>query len=442
MCPPIAKVRAIETIDSRGFPTLRAFVTLQNGATASASVPTAGDSAGPKELTQHRDGASSRYGGQGLQRAAASVTEVISPALEDIDPCRQDEIDRLLLELQNDPAHSAIGPVATLGVSMAVARTAAAAERVPLYRHLGGTRARRLPLPMINVLNGGAHADNNIDLEEFMIVPVGAASFAQAIQWGSETFHALHAVLRKRRLLTTVGDEGGFAPTLSGNTNEQSCELIVEAIESAGYRPGTDVALAIDAAAAQLFDGTQYQLRWSGQKPKSRDDMLGMYGGMIWRFPIVALEDGLAANDWLGSRTQTSLFGWKIQTVGDDIYATDSRQITEGVRQNATNAVVIRLSQVGTVTQALDATRVCRDAGWAPIVAASQGDTEDSFVSDFAVAAGCPQIKAGSVCRGERVAKYNRLLQIEQELGPAALFETPLQWKPWREAAKDPQRRR
>lgn len=440
MRPSISRIHGLEVLDSRGFPTVRACVTLSDGTTAWASVPAAGESGGPKEALQHRDHDDSRYCGHGVRAAALSIGEVIEPRLRGLDPARQDEVDGVLLDL-TATTEQPLGANATLGVSMAVARAAATADSLPLYRYLGGAAARRLPLPMMNLLNGGTHADNNIDLEEFMVVPVGASSFGEAIRWGTETFHALRSVLTKRGLATVVGDEGGFAPVLGDDPNRQACELIVEAIEKAGYRPGYDIAIAIDAAAGQFFDGQQYQLRWSGQKPKSAEDMLGLYGSLIWNFPVVALEDGLAAHDWRGSRAQTSLFGWKIQTIGDDLYATNTDHIAEGVRHNATNAVVIRLSQVATVTQGLNAIRACREAGWAPIIAASPADTDDTFTADFTVATGCGQIKAGSACRGERVSKYNRLLVIEQELMGAASFVSPLSWLPWREAAQSPYRR-
>jgi enolase len=340
-----------------------------------------------------------------------------------------------MIDLDGTPNKGRLGANAILAVSMAVARAAAESCGVPLYRYLGGAGATTLPVPMMNIINGGSHADNTIDFEEFMIVPNCAGSFHEALRIGCEVYRSLKATLRKRSIATVIGDEGGFAPNLG--SNEKPCELIVQAIADAGYEPGKDVAMAIDVAAESFFEDGVYHLRRSGQGSKNRDQMLGVLGSLIHRFPLVAIEDGLASEDWLGFVTQTSLFGWKIQIVGDDLYATNRVQIAEGVAKGATNASLIRPSQIGTVTETIEAVKLCRSAGWNFIVADRAGDTEDTFTADLAVAMGGGQIKCGAPCRGERTAKYNRLLEIEDELGDAARFRSPLQWKPWAQAAQE-----
>jgi enolase len=435
MSARIESVRALEVLDSQGHPTVRAFVTLSDGITASAIVAAGGGSAGSKEVFELRDGDPHRYGGRGVLQAVAHIERDIAPKIIGFDPRRQAEIDRVMIELDGTPDKGRLGANAILAVSMAVARAGAAAAGLPLHAYLGGPAANRLPLPMMNVINGGVQANNNIDLEEFMVVPVGAPTFSEAIRYGAEVFHALGVILRKHGFSTAVDDEGGFAPTLTDNPNEKACELIVEAIIAAGFRPGEDVAIAIDAAAGQFFANGVYDMRWSGQKPKTRDDMVGLYGSLIWRYPVVCIEDGLAEDDWAGFAGQMSLYGWKIQIVGDDLYATNSRHIAEGVAKGATNTAVIRLGQVGTVTEAIQAVQVCRDIGWGFIIADRVADTEDTFTADFAVAMCGGQIKCGSTCRGERIAKYNRLLEIEAELGARAVYSSPLKWQPWRVAA-------
>lgn len=437
----ITSIRALQIVDSRGYPTLRVFVHLHNGMTASSSVPASGSSAGPNEAIELRDGDQGCYAGQTVLKAVALVEQEIAQRLIGSHATHQTEIDRLLIELDGTPDKHMLGANTILGVSMAVAKAGAMASGLPLYAYLGGLDARYMPMPMMNILNGGVHADNNIDLEEFMIVPVGAPSFSEALRWGAETFHALKKVLQEKGHGTGVGDEGGFAPDLPGDPNERACELIVEAITAAGYRPGIDIAIALDVAASHFYQDGFYHLHRSGQKPRTRDDMIGFYGGLIWRFPIVSIEDGLAEHDWIGSVYQTGFFGWKVQVVGDDLYATNSQLISRGVAKGATNAVVIRLGQIGTVTEAMAAVRLCREADWGYVIAACSADTEDTFTADFAVAMGGGQIKCGSTCRGERVAKYNRLLEIEHELGPSAKFVSPMRWKPWKQAAQENLRR-
>lgn len=433
----IKSIKALENLDSQGNPTIRALVTLDDGRAVSAAVATGGGSAGSKEAFELRDGDSNRYDGQGVLRAIRGIEEKIAPKLIGLNPTHQAQIDRILIELDGTANKSVLGANAVLAVSMAVARAGSTVAGISLHSYLGGVSANRLPLPMMNILNGGVQANNNIDLEEFMVVPVGAPSFSEAIRYGAEVFHALKEILRKAGYSTAVGDEGGFAPTLPGNPNEKACQLIVQAIETAGFKPGEEIAIAIDAAASKFFHDGVYDMRWSGQKPKSKDDMLALYGSLIWKYPVICLEDGLVEDDWSGFKNQNSLFGWKIQIVGDDLYATNSRHIAEGISKGATNAVIIRLGQVGTVTEAIEAVRMCRDMGWGFIIADRAADTEDAFTADFAVAMCGGQIKCGSLCRGERVAKYNRLLEIEAELGSDAFYSSPLKWQPWQVAAAE-----
>jgi enolase len=418
----IASVRGQEILDSRGNPTIRVHVTLGSGITAAASVPS-GASTGENEAVELRDGDKRRYAGKGVLKAVANVNDVIGPRLVGRDPTRQSEIDLLLIELDGTPNKARLGANAILGVSMAVARAAAASAGLPLYAYLGGAGARRLPMPMMNVLNGGKHADNSIDFQEFMIVPVGAASFAEALRYGVETFQALRSLMHQRGLSTSVGDEGGFAPDLPDN--ETACELLVEAIVAAGYRPGKDIAIALDPAASSFHSDGSYRLDKSGEGRRSSAEMTVLYAEWINRFPIVSLEDGLAENDWQGFREQTARLGQRIQIVGDDIYVTNTAFIRRGIAERSTNAALIKLNQIGTVTETIAAVELCREAGWGFVVSHRSGETEDAFMADFAVAMGGGQIKTGSLCRSERIAKYNRLLEIEQALGASAIFTNP-----------------
>jgi len=418
----IASVCALEILDSRGNPTVRVRVTLDDGMTASASVPS-GASTGENEAIELRDGDKKRYGGKGVLKAVDNVNQAIAPKLAGMDPARQGEIDRLMIELDGTPNKGKLGANAILGVSMAVARAAAASAGLPLYAYLGGAGAVRLPVPMMNILNGGKHADNSVDLQEFMVMPVGAPSFAEALRYGAETFHALKSILKKRGYATSVGDEGGFAPNLK--SNEEACEVILEAVEAAGYKPGKDVALALDPAASSFYEGGAYNLAKSGQGKKSSSEMTALYKDWVDKYPIVSIEDGLAEDDWAGFREHTAALGDKVQIVGDDIYVTNTRFIARGVQEKATNAVLIKLNQIGTVTETVEAIDLCRQAGWGYVVSHRSGETEDAFLADFAVAMGGGQIKTGSACRSERIAKYNRLLEIEAELGRAATFGWP-----------------
>ncbi len=419
----IKNIRGLEILDSRGNPTLRVFVSLDNGICASASVPS-GASTGENEAVELRDGDKKRYGGKGVLKAVSNVNEVIAPKLVGWDPSRQAQIDSLLIKMDGTANKAKLGANAMLGVSMAVARAAAIAADLPLYAYIGGTNAVRLPVPMMNILNGGKHADNSVDFQEFMVMPVGAPSFAEALRYGAETFHALKGILKKKGYATSVGDEGGFAPNLK--SNEEACEVIVAAIEAAGYKPGKDVAIALDPAASSFYEGGAYNLAKSGQGKKTSAEMTSLYKTWIKKYPIVSIEDGLAENDWEGFREHTALLGSKIQIVGDDIYVTNTQFIARGIAEKSTNAVLIKLNQIGTVTETVEAIQMCHKAGWGYVISHRSGETEDSFMADFAVAMGGSQIKTGSACRSERIAKYNRLLEIEADLGKQAVFESPL----------------
>jgi enolase len=420
MAKQIAAIHALEILDSRGNPTVRVCVRLENGVVASASVPS-GASTGENEALELRDGDKKRYGGKGVVKAVANVNEIIGSKLKGMDPSRQAEIDRLMIELDGTPTKAKLGANAILGVSMAVARAAAASTGLPLYAYLGGPGAVRLPVPMMNILNGGKHADNSVDFQEFMVMPVGAPTFAEALRYGAETFHALRGILHKKGYATSVGDEGGFAPNLQ--SNDEACEVIIQAIEAAGYKPGKDVAIALDPAASSFYEGGAYVLAKSGQGKKSSAEMTALYKSWTEKYPIVSLEDGLAENDWAGFREHTAVLGEKIQIVGDDIYVTNTQFIARGIQERTTNAVLIKLNQIGTVTETIQAIEMCRKAGWGYVISHRSGETEDAFIADFAVAMGGGQIKTGSACRSERIAKYNRLIEIEAELGKSAAFE-------------------
>ncbi len=415
----IQSIRAIEILDSRGFPTLRVTVRLQDGTSGSASVPS-GASTGENEAVELRDGDARRYGGKGVLKAVANVNEIIGPRLIGFEASAQARSDRMMCDLDGTANKSKLGANAMLGVSQAIARATANHRRMPLYTYLGGAGARRLPVPMMNVLNGGKHADSSLDFQEFMIVPRGASSFAEAMRYGSETFQALKKLLHERGLSTAVGDEGGFAPALK--SNEEACELIVKAIERAGYKPGSDIAIALDPAASSFFEQGQYQLTRSRQGNKTSAEMIELYQTWVERYPIISIEDGLAENDWEGFSTLTARIGERVQIVGDDILVTNPRFIRRGIAERTCNAALIKLNQIGTVTETIEAIELCRKAGWGYVVSHRSGETEDSFIADFVVGMGGGQIKTGSLCRSERMAKYNRLLEIEQELGEAAVY--------------------
>ncbi len=418
----IASVQALEILDSRGNPTVRVRLSLDDGTVATSSVPS-GASTGEHEAVELRDGDKARYGGKGVRKAVANVVERIAPALIGRDPARQAEIDALMISLDGTPNKGALGANAILGVSMAVARAAAKAAKLPLYAYLGGVGATRLPVPMMNIVNGGKHAENSVDFQEFMVMPIGAPSFAEALRYGAETFHALAKLLKGKGYATSVGDEGGFAPNLG--SNEEACELIVTAIEAAGFRPGKDIAIALDPAASSFYSGGAYDLAKSRGGRKTSDEMIALYQKWIDTFPIVSIEDGLDENDWAGFTRQTAAQGQRIQIVGDDIFVTNPAFIKRGVKEKAANSVLIKLNQIGTVSETIEAIALCRQAGWSFVVSHRSGETEDAFLADFTVAMGGGQIKTGSASRSERIAKYNRLLEIEAELGAAALFKSP-----------------
>ena len=415
----IQNITALEILDSRGNPTVSVNVTLDNGLTAWASVPS-GASTGENEAIELRDGDKKRYGGKGVLKAVGNVNKLIAPKLAGMDPSRQAEIDYRMLELDGTPNKAKLGANAMLGVSMAVARAASLAAGLPLYAYLGGPGAVILPVPMMNILNGGKHADNSVDFQEYMAMPVGAPTFAEALRYGAETFHALKAILHQKKLATSVGDEGGFAPNLA--SNEQAVEVILEAVAAAGFKPGKEVAIALDPASSSFFEDGKYVLAKSGPGKKTSDEMVALYAAWVKKYPIVSIEDGLAENDWAGFAKQTAVMGDRVQIVGDDLYVTNTKFIARGIQEKATNAVLIKLNQIGSVTETIEAIQMCQRAGWRYVISHRSGETEDAFMADFAVAMGGGQIKTGSACRSERIAKYNRLLIIERELGQRAQF--------------------
>jgi enolase len=419
----IKEIRAMEILDSRGNPTVKATITLENGITASASCPS-GASTGEYEAVELRDGDKKRYGGKGTLKAVANVNKKIAPALIGMDPICQAQIDKIMIDLDGTPTKAKLGANAIVAVSMAVARVASISVNLPLYAYLGGPGATRIPVPMMNILNGGKHADNSVDLQEFMIMPLGAPTFAEALRYGAETFHALKAILSKKGYATNVGDEGGFAPNLK--SNDEACEVIIQAIEKAGYKPGKDIAIALDPAASSFYESGKYNLAKSKQGKKSTDEMVAFYKSWIKKYPIVSIEDGLAENDWAGFKKQTAEQGDKIQVVGDDLFVTNTKYIARGIKEKAANAVLIKLNQIGSVTETIEAIQMCRQTGWGFVISHRSGETEDAFIADFAVAMGGGQLKTGSACRSERIAKYNRLMEIEYELGSASVFSNPL----------------
>ena len=418
----IASVRALEILDSRGNPTVRVHVGLDDGTIATSSVPS-GASTGENEAVELRDGDKGRYGGKGVRKAVVNVFEKIGPAVIGLDPTRQAEIDGLMISLDGTPNKSALGANAMLGVSMAVARAAAQSAKLPLYAYLGGVGATRVPMPMMNIINGGKHAPNSVDFQEFMVMPIGAPNFAEALRYGAETFHALAKLLKGKGYATSVGDEGGFAPNLG--SNEEACELIVKAIEAAGYKPGKDIAIALDPAASSFYSDGAYDLAKSKGGRKTSDDMIAIYQKWVDTFPIVSIEDGLDESDWAGFARQTAAQGSHIQIVGDDNFVTNPKFLARGIKEKTANAALIKLNQIGTVTETIQAIALCRKAGWGYVTSHRSGETEDTFLADFTVAMGGGQIKTGSVSRSERIAKYNRLLEIEAELGTAARFGSP-----------------
>lgn len=418
----IVALRAEEILDSRSNPTLSVTVRLMGGVEASASVPS-GASTGANEVVELRDEDPKRYHGKGVLEAIGIIQGEIANALRGFDVFDQGGLDQRLIDLDGTPNKARLGGNSILGVSMAAARAAAIAQKVPLYVWLGGAGASLLPMPAMNVLNGGKHADSGLDFQEFMIVPVGAPTFAEAMRYGAETYAALRTLLHRNGFAISVGDEGGFAPAL--NRNEEACEYIVAAIEAAGFQPGRDIAIALDPAASSFGQDGRYTLTRVGGRRLDRKGMLELYGRWLETYPIVSIEDGFAEDDWKGFVAQTAIEGQRIQVMGDDITVTNPRFIQEAIDRKAMNAVLIKLNQIGTVSEAIKATKMCHAAGWGTMVSHRSGETTDSFIADFAVAIGAGQIKSGAPCRGERLAKYNRLMEIERELGKHARFMNP-----------------
>ncbi len=415
----IKMVHAREVLDSRGNPTVEVEVTLESGCRGLAIVPS-GASTGEREVLELRDGDKSRYGGKGVLQAVTNVREEIAEAVIGMEALGQSEIDTKMIELDGTETKSRLGANAILGVSLAVAKAATEETGLPLYRYIGGTNARVLPVPMMNIMNGGAHADNNLNIQEFMIVPAGATRFSEALRMGAEVFHALKNVLRKKGYNTSVGDEGGFAPRLK--SDEEALEIIMEGIVQAGYRPGTDIFLALDPAASEFYNDGVYLLKNENKPEKNSDEMIEFYQKLVDRYPIVSLEDGMAEDDWAGWRTISSRLGKDIQIVGDDIFVTNTKLLRKGIERGVANSVLIKLNQIGTLTETLEAIEMAKQAGWTTVISHRSGETEDTTLADLAVAVNAGQVKTGSLCRSERICKYNRLLRIEEELGKSALF--------------------
>jgi len=415
----IQQVHAREILDSRGNPTVEAEVKLEGGTKGRAAVPS-GASTGEHEAVELRDGDKKRYVGKGVLKAVEHVNGEINDALCGTDAADQRGLDQKMIELDGTENKSRLGANALLSVSMAAARAAASAYHLPLYRYLGGLGANLLPVPMMNILNGGAHADNNVDFQEFMAMPVGASSFSEALRWGVEVFHTLKGVLKKRGYNTAVGDEGGFAPSVKSNV--EAIEVVLEAISAAGYKPGAQVAIALDPAASELYQDGKYVFKKSDKSAKSSEEMVRYWSEWARQYPIVSLEDGLAEDDWKGWQMLTRELGGRIQLVGDDLFVTNVKRLRQGIEQNVGNSILIKVNQIGTVSETLDAIDLARRNGYTAVISHRSGETEDTFIADFAVATAAGQIKTGSASRTDRVAKYNQLLRIEEELGEGARF--------------------
>jgi enolase len=417
--PTIARLQAREVLDSRARPTVEVDCYLDDGTRGRAIVPS-GASTGEHEALELRDGDAGRFGGAGVLRAVANVRETIAPAVRGMDVLDQRAVDAKLLELDGTEDKSTLGANAVLGVSMAVAAAAAASGGLPLFRSLGGEDATLLPVPLLNILNGGAHADNTVDIQEFMVAPLSAPTFADALRAGAEVYAALKRVLSKRGLSTAIGDEGGFAPNL--DSDQAALDVLIEAIEAAGYTPGADVALALDVAATELFIDGAYRWKKRGSGPMHASELIAEYERLVERYPIVSIEDGLGEDDWEGWVELTRRLGDKVQIVGDDLFVTNPKRLARGIEDGAANAILVKLNQIGTVSETLDAIDAARAAGYAQVISHRSGETEDTFIADLAVATGSGQIKSGAPARGERTAKYNRLVRIEEELGSRARY--------------------
>ncbi|PLX91937.1 MAG: phosphopyruvate hydratase [Desulfuromonas sp.] len=415
----IIDIFAREILDSRGNPTVEVEVYLESGAMGRAAVPS-GASTGEREALELRDGDKSRYLGKGVLKAIENVNETVAAALVDWEASDQAGIDRKLLDLDGTDFKSNLGANALLGVSMACAKAAAEEAGLPLYNYLGGANAKELPLPMMNILNGGAHADNNVDIQEFMVMPAGASSFREALRMGAEIFHALKKVLKDKGYNTAVGDEGGFAPDLK--SNEEALEVIMEAITAAGYKPGEEVLLALDVASSELFRDGKYTLENEKQPVKTAAELVDFYEDLVNRYPIISIEDGMAENDWDGWKLITDRLGQKVQIVGDDLFVTNTKILKEGIEKGIANSILIKVNQIGTLTETLEAIEIAKRAGYTAVVSHRSGETEDTTIADLAVATNAGQIKTGSLCRTDRICKYNQLLRIEDELENVAIF--------------------
>ncbi len=417
----ITRIVGREILDSRGNPTVEADVFLADGSMGRAAVPS-GASTGEHEAVELRDGDKTRYLGKGTLRAVKNIIEHIAPELVGADAEQQSPLDRRMIALDGTPNKSRLGANAILAVSMAVARASAASQQTPLYRYLGGVSACILPVPMMNILNGGAHADNSVDPQEFMIAPIGASKFSEGLRWGAEVFHTLKGVLKKRGYSTAVGDEGGFAPNLK--SNEEALEVVLEAISQAGYQPGDEIAIALDPAASEFYDAKsgKYIFKKSDKSERTSNEMAEFWANWVRQYPIISIEDGMAEDDWDGWKHLTELVGKKIQLVGDDLFVTNTARLAEGIAKGIANSILIKVNQIGTLTETLESMKMASDAGYTSMVSHRSGETEDTFIADLVVATGAGQIKTGSASRTDRIAKYNQLLRIEEELGTGARY--------------------
>ncbi|HIL11030.1 MAG TPA: phosphopyruvate hydratase [Candidatus Latescibacteria bacterium] len=415
----ITAIHAREILDSRGNPTVEVDVVLENGHIGRAAVPS-GASTGEHEAAELRDEDKARYLGKGTSQAVANVHKEIAPALKGFDPTDQGLIDQAMINLDGTPNKARLGANAILGVSLATAKAAALSCGLPLYRYLGGPAAHMLPVPMMNILNGGAHSDNNVDLQEFMIMPVGAESFSEALRMGAEIFHHLKAVLKDKKLNTAVGDEGGFAPNLG--SNDEALDVIVEATQRAGYQPGDDILLALDAASSELYADGKYTFHWSDGQHRNAEDMVDFYADLAARYPIVSIEDGIDENDWDGWAKLTAQLADKVQLVGDDLFVTNTERLQRGIKEGIANSILIKVNQIGTLSETLAAIEMAKKAGYTAVISHRSGETEDTTIADIAVATNAGQIKTGSASRTDRVAKYNQLLRIEEDLAQQALY--------------------
>jgi len=418
----IVDIIAREILDSRGNPTIEVDVELENGVIGRAAVPS-GASTGEHEAVELRDGDTMRYGGKGVMNAVEHVNNTLAGELTGFDAFDQVDIDKRMIQLDGTPTKAKLGANAILGVSLAVAKAAAQSAELPLYRYIGGTNAKTLPVPMMNILNGGKHADNNVDLQEFMIMPLNAPSFAEALRMGTEVFHALKSVLSKKGYNTAVGDEGGFAPNLK--SNEEAVEVILEAIGKANYAPGKDISLALDPASSEFFDNGKYVFNKSDKSAKTSEQMVQFYEKWVKQYPIISIEDGMAENDWDGWKKLTDAIGDKVQLVGDDLFVTNTSFLKKGIDLGVANSILIKVNQIGTLTETLDAIEMAKCAGYSCIISHRSGETEDATIADIAVATNAGQIKTGSASRTDRIAKYNQLLRIEEELGTNGVFLGP-----------------